>query len=87
MNVQDELTIQERLSAPTPKLFRAIRTICLLVAGVTGGLLATKTQGVELPATIDFLANKAYLLAGAVGTLIAQLTVDVPAYLRKNALA
>lgn len=86
MNIQDELTIPERLSAPTPKLFKTVRTIGIVVAALASALLGVKAQGVALPDVVDVLASKAYVLAGAVAALVSTLTVDVKAYQKANAL-
>lgn len=87
MNIQDELTIKERLAAPTPKLFKVIRAVGILVAAVSGALIGVKAQGVDLPAGVEFFAQKAYMMAGAVAILVSQLTVDVKAYEKENALS
>ncbi|WP_375445754.1 hypothetical protein [uncultured Fibrella sp.] len=86
MNIQDELTIPERLGAPTPRLFKTVRVIGITVAAVAGALIGVKAQGIALPAGIEFFAQKAYILAGAVAALVSQLTVDVKAYQKANAL-
>lgn len=86
MNIQDELTIPERLAAPTPKLFRLVRAIGIVGVAVAGALLGVKAQGIALPEAVNFFAQKAYVLAGAVAVLVSQLTVDVKAYQKENAL-
>ena len=85
-NLQDELTIPERLSAPTPKLFRVLRNIGVVLAAVSGALISAKTQGVTLPEAIDVFANYATTVAGIVTSLVSQLTVDVEAFKKQNAL-
>ncbi|MEZ0484311.1 hypothetical protein [Fibrella aquatica] len=86
MNIQDELTIPERLTAPTPKLFKTVRAIGVVVAALAAALMGVESQGVELPAGVAFFAGKAYVLAGAIAALVSQLTVDVKAYQKANAL-
>ncbi len=85
-NIQDELTIKQRLNAPMPKFFRIIRNGGIILAAVAGALMGIQSQGVELPQVLTVVADKAYALAGLVATLIAQLTVDVEATKKQNAL-
>ena len=66
------MNIFERLSAPTPKFFRVLRTIGLALAAAGGSLLAAP---VAIPAGIITLAG--YLtVAGTVMTAVSQSAVD-----------
>lgn len=66
------LNIIERLTAPTSKFFKAIRTAGLCLAAVGGAIIAAP---VALPAAIVTVAG--YLtVAGGVMTAVAQATVD-----------
>lgn len=66
------LTLVERLTAPTSKFFRIIRNIGLCLAAIGGAIIAAP---VTLPATIITVAG--YLtVAGSVMTAIAQATVE-----------
>ncbi len=69
---QKELSIVERISAPTPKFFRTLRTIGLVLGAVGGALLAAP---VALPATLVAVAGYV-VLAGGVITAISQTAVD-----------
>jgi uncharacterized membrane protein HdeD (DUF308 family) len=61
----------ERAKAPTPKFFRAVRTIGLVLAAAGGTLLAAP---VALPAAVVALGG--YLtVAGGVMTAVSQVTV------------
>ena len=67
-----ELTLIERLSAPTSKFFKTVRTLGVSLAAVGGALLAAP---VVLPAAIITVAG--YLtVAGTVMTAVAQATVE-----------
>ncbi|HEY4786100.1 MAG TPA: hypothetical protein VIH57_08620 [Bacteroidales bacterium] len=66
------LSLVERLTAPTSKFFRIVRNVGLCLAAVGGAIIAAP---VALPATIVTVAS--YLtVAGSVMTAIAQTTVD-----------
>jgi hypothetical protein len=66
------LTLVERLTAPTSKFFRIVRNIGLCLAAAGGAIIAAP---VTLPATIVTVAG--YLtVAGSVMTAVAQATVD-----------
>ena len=66
------LTLMERLTAPTSKFFKAIRTVGICLAAVGGAIVAAP---VALPAAIVTAAG--YLtVAGSVMTAVAQATVD-----------
>ena len=66
------LTLMERLTAPTSKFFKAIRTVGICLAAVGGAIIAAP---VVLPAVIVTVAG--YLtVAGSVMTAVAQATVE-----------
>ncbi|WP_413533726.1 hypothetical protein [Empedobacter brevis] len=66
------MTILNRITAPTPKLFQQIRNIGLTLAAVGGILIAAP---VALPATIVTIGG--YLtVAGGVLSAVSQLTVN-----------
>lgn len=68
----DHLSITERAKAPTPKLFKTIKTIGLTLVAISGALLAAP---VALPAIIITIAG--YLaVAGTVATAVSQVTVE-----------
>jgi ABC-type xylose transport system permease subunit len=68
------MTIQQRLKAPTPKFFKRVRNIGLVLAAVGGSLL---TAPIALPVVIVKLAG--YLaVAGGVATAISQATTEEP---------
>lgn len=72
MVTQDNITLGQRLTAPTPKFFRVLRTIGLTLAVVGGAAVATP---VALPATITAIAG--YLItAGTVAGAVSSLPVD-----------
>lgn len=66
------LTLVERLTAPTSKFFRIVRNVGLCLAAVGGAIIAAP---VILPATLVTVAG--YLtVAGSIMTAVAQATVD-----------
>lgn len=67
-----KLTLMERLTAPTSKFFKTIRTVGLSLAAIGGVIMAAP---VALPAAIVTVAG--YLtVAGSVMTAVAQATVN-----------
>lgn len=66
------MTIINRAKAPTPKFFRILRNIGLLLAGFGGVLIASP---VELPLILTNVSQ--YLvLAGGIISAVSQVTVD-----------
>ncbi len=76
MNKQDEMTVGERLAAPTPKIFRIIRNVGLIVGATAATIISLPVAGIALPAALLTGATTAAGVAGAVSALVAQLTVD-----------
>ena len=68
----NEMTIVERVKAPTPKFFKTLRTIGLTLAAVGGAIL---TAPVAVPAALVTIAGYV-ALAGGVITAISQTAVD-----------
>ena len=70
------MTIMDRVKAPTPKFFKVLRTIGLSLAAAGGAVLAAP---ISLPAGV--LALGGYLVTGgAVLTAVSQSTVDEHAH-------
>lgn len=68
----NEMTIVERVKAPTPKFFKTLRTIGLTLAGIGGAILAAP---VAVPVAIITIAS--YItLAGGIITAVSQTAVD-----------
>jgi uncharacterized membrane protein HdeD (DUF308 family) len=66
------MNLIERLKSPTPKFFRVLRNIGLVLAAVGGALLAAP---VALPAAVITVAG--YItVAGGVMTAVSQTAVD-----------
>lgn len=66
------MTLVERLTAPTSKFFRIVRNVGLCLAAAGGAIIAAP---VTLPAALVTVAG--YLtVAGSVMTAVAQATVD-----------
>lgn len=68
----NEMTVVERVKAPTPKFFKTLRTIGLALAAVGGAILAAP---VAVPATLVSIAGYV-ALAGGVMTAVSQTAVD-----------
>jgi len=75
------MNIIERAQAPTPKIFRTLRNIGLVLAAASGVLL---TSPVVLPAIVIAAASYA-AVAGAVLTAVSQLTVQHDGTDKENA--
>lgn len=78
MNMNDieknpnNMNLLERLSGPTPKFFKKLRTVGLILAAAGGVLVAAP---VALPAALVTVGG--YLItAGAVATAVSQAAVD-----------
>jgi hypothetical protein len=64
------MNLIQRASAPTPKFFKKVRNIGLILAAISGTILATP---VALPAVITTIAS--YLaVAGSVASAVSQVT-------------
>ena len=66
------MTLLERIKAPTPKLFKILRTIGLALAAASGAIIAAP---ITLPAAVVTVAGYA-AVAGAVMTAVSQVTVE-----------
>ena len=70
MQLNNSLGVLQRLQAPTPKFFVALRRVGLVLAGVGAAIAASP---VALPAAV--VAAGGYLItAGAVAAAVSQLT-------------
>ena len=67
-----EMTVIERVKAPTPKFFKTLRTLGLALAAIGGALLAAP---VALPAALISVAGYV-ILAGGVITAVSQTAVE-----------
>jgi ABC-type xylose transport system permease subunit len=71
-NLQNRLTLGERLAAPTPKFFRKLRTIGVILGSIGAAIIASP---IALPAAIVGVAG--YLVtAGSVIAAVSSTTVD-----------
>lgn len=73
---QDTMTVAERIAAPTPKIFRIIRNVGIIVASAAATIVALPAAGVVLPVALISTATTTAGIAGGVAALISQLTVD-----------
>ncbi len=69
---QKEMSVIERLKAPTPKFFKKLRTIGLILAAAGGALV---TAPVMLP-TIVVTVGGYLLVAGGVASAVSQATIE-----------
>lgn len=68
----NNMSVVERIKAPTPKFFKTLRTIGLALAAISGVILASP---IALPAGL--IAAAGYVaLAGGVVTAVSQTAVD-----------
>lgn len=66
------MSIQERMKSPTPPFFKKLRNWSLILAAVSGGLLASP---IALPAVVVQVAG--YLaVAGTIAGTVSQAVVD-----------
>ena len=66
------MTLQQRLTSPTPKFFKKVRTIGLILAAIGGAVV---TAPVALPVAVLKVAG--YLaVAGSVATAVSQVVTE-----------
>ena len=68
----NNMSVVERVKAPTPKFFRTLRNIGLALAAVGGAILAAP---IAIPASLITIAGYV-TLAGGVMTAVCQTAVD-----------
>ncbi len=68
----NNMSVVERVKAPTPKFFRTLRDIGLALAAVGGAILAAP---IAIPASLITIAGYV-TLAGGVMTAVSQTAVD-----------
>ena len=69
--IQNNLSLVQRLTAPTPKIFKIFRTVGLSLAAAGGAILAVPA----MPAVLVTIAG--YMIAaGSVMTAVSQVTVE-----------
>ena len=72
--MKKELSVSERIKAPTPKFFKILRTIGVIVGAIGGAIVAAP---VALPAIVTTIAT--YLVtAGTVAAVLSQTAVELP---------
>lgn len=80
MQQYQDLGVLERIQAPTPKFFKVVRNIGLVLGAVGTTIL---TAGTALPVVVTTVAG--YMVtAGAVAAAVSQTTVDWKAYERQR---
>ena len=73
------MTIKKRITAPTPKFFKVLRNVGLVLAAIGGTIL---TAPIALPVVVTSVGG--YLVvAGGVASAVSQLTVNEDEILRK----
>ena len=68
----NNMSVVERVKAPTPKFFRALRTIGLALAAISGAILASP---IALPAGLVAAAGYVALVGGVVSA-VSQTAVE-----------
>lgn len=76
--MNQNLSILERLSSPTPKLFKRIGNVGVAIGSIGTGIIALPSMGVVLPAFVITFAGYC-IAAGVVAKGVASLTVDYSA--------
>lgn len=67
----NDLTLVQRITAPTPKIFKIFRTVGLTLAAVGGAIMAAPAMPVVLVTIAGYLT-----VAGSVMTAVSQVAVD-----------
>jgi hypothetical protein len=67
----NDLSLIKRISAPTPRIFKIIRTVGLSLAAVGGAIIAAPSMPFVLIEVAGYLT-----VAGAVMSAISQVAVD-----------
>jgi lipopolysaccharide/colanic/teichoic acid biosynthesis glycosyltransferase len=78
----NQMTIAQRIAAPTPKFFKVLRTIGLVLAAAGGTVLASP---IALPVAITSIASYLTVAAGVL-TAVSQVTVDEEALKAREGL-
>jgi len=68
---QNNLTLVQRITAPTPKIFKIFRTIGLSLAAAGGAIIAVPAMPVILVSIAGYL-----IAAGSVMTAVSQVAVE-----------
>ena len=76
----NEMTVVERVKAPTPKFFKTLRTIGIALAAAGGALLAAP---IALPAAVISIAGY-IVLAGGIMPAASQTAVDTNDSAKQN---
>jgi hypothetical protein len=76
----NNMSVVERVKAPTPKFFKTLRTIGLGLAAIGGAILASP---VAIPAALVTIASYV-ALAGGVMTAVSQTAVDTNSNTNNN---
>ena len=76
----NNMSVVERVKAPTPKFFKTLRTIGLALAAAGGAILASP---IALPAGLVAAAGYV-ILAGGVVTAVSQTAVDTTNKIESN---
>lgn len=71
----DEMSILERLQSPSPKLFRKLRLLGILLGAPAAVVAALASGGLALPVAITAIA-KAIAVVGGTTAAISSLPVD-----------
>jgi hypothetical protein len=69
--IQNNLSLVQRLTAPTPKIFKIFRIVGLSLAAAGGAILAVPAMPVILVSIAGYMT-----VAGAVMTAVSQVAVD-----------
>ena len=69
--VKSKLSLVQRLTAPTPKIFKIFRTVGLALAAAGGAILAVPAMPVLLVSIAGYMT-----VAGTVMTAVSQVAVD-----------
>lgn len=84
--LNQNLSLLERLLAPTPQLFTIIRNIAIAISVLVGLITSLESYGINVPDWLIFFKDKAIWTGGLIAAVIAQLTVDYQAKAKAEAI-
>lgn len=71
-----------RFKSKTPKFFKTIRNVCLLISMLSVFIISLESGGVKLPDWLKDILNNTTIIMGLLISFIAQLTTKFDDYLQ-----
>jgi hypothetical protein len=83
--LNQNLGMLERLMSPSPKFFKIVGLICMVLSAVSGIISFLSTE-FDLPSWLLLIGDKSVWISGLVGKFVAAFTVDFTAKMKAEAL-